>query len=591
MRGSIIQALMRWPKIRFRLADWLRPRDVHVTLFWAGIVGLVAACVSAAFRSGSIQLGELLFGQQGDLLSSASEVATWRRIAVPTLGGLIAGLVLDIGTRWTRGKPPRDFMEAVSIGDGTIHVGPSIVRSLSSLFTVASGGSIGREGAMAQLSTTAASWIGRRTWISRPRLKLLVACGAAAGIAAAYNAPIAGALFVAEIVLGTIAMSSLGPLIFASVVSTVMTRQIYGPEPLYSIPKFELVSPFELIPYLVLGVTLGAMAPAFVRLLRISSKAFSSLPLPLSARLCLGGAIVGALSLQQPEVWGNGYLSVSSMLAGNWAVQTLVIVLVFKLVATLATVGSGAVGGVFTPTLFFGAGAGYLWGTAVHGWFPDWTAHPSAYALVGMGSFLAGTTQAPLMAMLVLFEMTLDYGIVLPLMLACVVAYTTARGIDRPSIYASSLRDGGVDPEEALVLGTIETLVKPKPVTVDRNARFHQIVEAFQAHRHQYLYVVDGDGRFLGAVSLHDVKPFLSDPALADLIIASEIMHEEFKFVEQGASLATALQAFLGQDGERLPVVDGRGGRMLIGSISRTDLMLAISLGANAKTGSLTGTA
>lgn len=571
---------MRLPKLRFRLADSLRPRDVHVTLFWAGIVGLVGACVAVLFRRASVLLGELCFNHQGSLVAAAAEIGPWRRLLVPTLGGLAAGLVLELGMRWTRKTPSHDYMEAVSIGDGTIHLAPSLVRSLSSLFSVASGGSIGREGAMAQLSTTAASWIGRHTWISRPRLKLLVACGAAAGIAAAYNAPIAGALFVAEIVLGTISMSSLGPLIFASVVSTVMVRQIEGPKPLFTIPVFQLVSPLELGPYLLLGALLGALAPGFAQLLRLAGDAFKATSLPLPARMCLGGALVGVLSLQQPEVWGNGFNSISSVLDGQLAAKTVAVICLFKLVSTCSTVGSGAVGGVFTPTLFFGACGGYLWGSAMHAWFPSWTAHPSAYALVGMGSFLAATTQAPLMAMLVLFEMTLDYGIVLPLMLACVVAYTTARGIDPHSIYSNSLKHGGVDPEEALIVGTITSLVKPKPVAVHQNARFQEIVDAFHEHRHQYLYVVDPDGRYLGAVSLHDVKPFLSDPALADLILASEIMHEDFAPLEQDANLAQALQMFLKQEGERLPVVDGNGGRMLIGSVSRTDLMLALSLGA-----------
>jgi CIC family chloride channel protein len=571
---------MRFPQLRFRLADSLRPRDVHVTLFWAGVVGLVGACVSALFRTGTRVLSEFLFGTSTNALAAPTDVETWRRLAVPALGGLAAGLVLQLGSRWTRDKPSRDYMEAVSIGDGTIHVAPTLVRSLSSFLTVASGGSIGREGAMAQLSTTAASWIGRRTWVSRPRLKLMVACGAAAGIAAAYNAPIAGALFVAEIVLGTIAMSSLGPLIFASVVSTVMTRQIIGPQPLFSVRGFEVVTAFEFLPYLALGAALGALAPSFVRLLRGSARLFEATQLPLWSRLFLGGAIVGLISLARTEVWGNGSNSVVAVISGNLPAATLALVLVAKLVGTCATVGSGAVGGVFTPTLFFGAAAGYLFGSAVHGAFPNWTAGPSAYALVGMGAFLAATTQAPLMAMLALFEMTLDYGIVLPLMLACVTAYTVARGIDPQSIYARSLKQGGVAPEEAWIEGTIASLVKPKPVTVGLNARFHDIVEAFHAHRHQYLYVVDPDRRFQGAVSLHDVKPFLSDPALSDLILASEIMHDSFPYVEQDATLAQALQAFLHHDGERLPVVDGRGGRILVGSVSRTDLMLAISLGA-----------
>jgi CIC family chloride channel protein len=214
--------------------------------------------------------------------------------------------------------------------------------------------------------------------------------------------------------------------------------------------------------------------------------------------------------------------------------------------------------------------------------FPTWTASPSAYALVAMGSFLAATTQAPLMAMLMLFDMTRgDYGIVLPLMLCCAMSYVTARGIDPESIYSRSLKDGGVDPEDALIAGTIATLVKPKPFTVERHAPFQRIVDAFHEHRHSYLYVVDEGGRFIGAISLHDVKPFLSDPSLADLIIAEEIMHESFVYVERDATLAAALQAFLRQEGERLPVVDGNNGRRLVGTVSRTDLMLALSLGAH----------
>jgi len=571
---------MRFPKLRFRLAEPLRPRDVHVTLFWAGVVGFVAACVSALFRGSSLAVSELLWGAPGNLVDVAASSSTLRMLLVPTLGGLAAGLLLDYGARRFRGKPSRDFMEAVSIGDGTIHVGPTLVRSASSLFTVASGGSIGREGAMAQLSTTAASWIGRHTWISRPRLKLMVACGAAAGIAAAYNAPIAGALFVAEIVLGTISMSSLGPLIFASVVSTVVTRQIIGPDPLFTIPAFHLVSPFELLPYLMLGGLLGALAPSFVRLLHFSSESFSETQLAFTLRLGIGGAVVGGLSLLRPEVLGNGYSSISSVIAGDFVPTAVGAVLLLKLVATCATVGSGAVGGVFTPTLFFGASAGYLWGSGVHDLFPSWTAAPSAYALVGMGCFLAATTKAPLMAMLILFEMTLDYGIVLPLMLACVAAYTTARGIDTTSIYSSSLKQGGVAPEEALVSGTIETLVKPKPISVRHDSRFQRIVEAFHEHRHNYIYVVDNEGRFMGAVSLHDIKPFLNDAALSGLVIASEVMHEDFGYLDKDATLAQALQVFLKHDAERMPVVDGNGGRMLVGSVSRTDLLLSISLGA-----------
>jgi chloride channel protein, CIC family len=576
---------MRFPKLRFQLAEPLRPGELEITLMWAGLVGLMGAVSSSLFRE-LIHSAQFVFWQRtDDLVLAAEAIPWWQRLLVPTVGGMFAGLAIQAGTRFARGQTSTDFMEAVAIGDGTIRVRPSLVKSTSSLLSVASGGSIGREGAMAQLSTMFASWMGRHAGLSKPRLKLMVACGAAAGIAAAYNAPLAGALFVAEIVLGSISMESLGPLLFASVISTGFTRQFVGAEPLFVIPPFHLVSPLELIPYLVLGVLLGVCAPWFVRLLRASEKAFASLRAPVFVRLALGGAIVGLLSLILPQVFGNGYTTVSQILEGNWAWRALAAVLVFKLVATVATIGSGAVGGVFTPTLFMGAALGYLIGVPVHSVWEGATAEPSAYALVGMGGFLAATTHAPLMAMLMVFEITLDYGIVLPLMLACVVAYYTSRGIDPRSIYSASLKrkEQAEPPEEPALPATIESLVKPDPVTVPEDMRFRDLVETFKQHRHNYLYVTDPDGRFQGAIALHDIKAYLSDAVLRDLIIASELMHPEFPTLERDATMAQALERFLPHDGERLPVIDGHGGHMLVGSISKTDLLLTLSLRSKRK--------
>lgn len=432
---------------------------------------------------------------------------------------------------------------------------------------------------MVQLSSMMSSWLGRHLAISTPRLKLMVACGAAAGIASAYNAPLAGSLFVAEIVLGTIAMESLGPLVLASLVATLTSRQLLGPAPVFSIPAFRLVSPMELFPYLLLGVMLGALAPWFVRLLRVSEHFFANKNAPIAARLALGGAIVGALSVTRPEVWGNGHYSVSEILVGRWMWLPVLYVLVAKLLATAATVGSGAVGGVFTPTLFVGAACGYLAGLPIHTLWPHSTGEASAYALVGMGSFLAATTHAPLMAILMLFEMTLDYGIVLPLMLACVVAYYTSRGIDARSIYSESLqRKEALAPAPVVTQPTVASLVKTRPVVIQESARFNEIVEAFTQHRYNFLYVTDADGRFVGAVSLHDIKAHLNDSGLRHLVIASELMHVDFPFLELDSPLGEALEKFLGHDGERLPVVDGHGGRMLVGTISKSDLLLSLSL-------------
>ncbi len=564
---------------RLRLVEQFRLGDTQRALAWAGLVGFFGALTSVLFRQLAQGAQQLMWGTGGDLAYFADQFHWAQKLAIPALGGLAAGLVIRYGSRLTQGHPSMDFMEAVSLGDGTIRVRPSLVKSSASLLSVASGGSIGREGAMAQLSSMLASWFGRWRKLPKPRLQLLVACGAAAGIASAYNAPLAGAMFVAEIVLGTIAIESLGPLVFASVVSTVTTREILGQAPLFETPAFVLVSPFELGPYLLLGVLLGAAAPWFIRTLRGAEALFMRALPSAPSRLCAGGAIVGLLSLVRPEVWGNGNSQIGAILVGNDALGLIVTVLVFKLAATVACVGSGAVGGVFTPTLFLGASFGALFGTLVKLAFADLSAQPSAYALVGMGAFLAGATHAPLMAILMLFEMTLDYGIVLPLMLACVTAHYTAYAISPNSLYTEKLRrEKEAQPVRDALEATIHSLIRPNPVTVFPASNFEELVEKFVEHRHNYLYVVDAQSRLLGAVALHDIKPHLHRPELARLIIASELMISDFPCVPVDAPLGVALERMLAHDGERLPVVDSERSRVLVGALSKRDVLLTLSL-------------
>ncbi|EGV17121.1 ClcB-like voltage-gated chloride channel protein [Thiocapsa marina] len=419
-----------------------------VFLVLAALAGLLGALVTVVFREGIHGLEWLLVDHSGSLVVMALGLPPWQRLLLPAVGGLVAGLILEqIGGR-LRGRTTTDYMEAVAVGDGWISVRQSLVKSASSLVTVASGGSIGREGAMVQLSAMVASTIGRVAHFPRDRLRLLVAAGAAAGLAAAYNAPIAATLFVAEIVLGSIAIQHIGPLIVAAVIASVTVHDIMGYAPIYEIPAFTLVSDWELGLYLLLGLVAGHMAPIFLGLLGHSHRVFARLPMPLSARMALGGLIVGAISMYEPAVWGNGYSVVNTVLHEPWVWQALLTVMVLKMIATAATHGSGAVGGAFTPTLFVGALLGVLFGTAVHAVLPVGTGPPSAYAVVGMGAMLAATTHAPLMSILMVFEMTMDYEIVLPLMLAVVTAhYTVRRYVDVAPMYAESLlpreADGG----------------------------------------------------------------------------------------------------------------------------------------------------
>lgn len=433
---------IRKPAWARRLRSGLLAENLTVTLCAAGLMGLLGALATVVFREvlGWAQLllggGEIPHG----MVSLARGLDPWQRFLIPAVGGAIAGIVLQSATRWLPRRGAADYMEAISIGRGVIGFRQTVARSLSSIFSIGSGASIGREGPMVQLAAMCSSLTGRYLVLPPRHLRLLVACGATAGITAAYNAPIAGAIFISEIVYGVISSATLVPLAVASVVANIVTRQVLHYDAVFHMPHFEFVSGWEVFNYLGLGVIAGLAAPQFLRFLDVSRAAFRRLPFPLWGRMAAGGLVVGALSVLNPAVWGNGYSVVNSMLHTQWAWQAVAAILLLKTLATAASVGSGALGGVFTPTLFVGAALGALYGTALHGVFPAGSlSAESSYAIVGMGALLAATTHAPLMSVLMIFEMTLSYEVMLPLMLACMTGFVIAQRIRPESVYARSL--------------------------------------------------------------------------------------------------------------------------------------------------------
>ncbi len=427
-------------------ATWLRSRlladNLPATVCAAALMGLLGALATVVFREllGWMQI--LLGGGDAPhgMVSLARGLSPWQRFLMPAAGGAIAGAILQMAAKRLPKRGAADYMEAISVGRGVIGFRQTIARSLSSIFSIGSGASIGREGPMVQLAAMLSSLTGRYLVLPPRHLRLLVACGATAGITSAYNAPIAGALFISEIVYGAIASATLVPLIVSSVVANIVTRQILHYDAVFHMPPFDFVSGWEVFNYLGLGLIAGLAAPQFLRFLDVARGAFGRLPFPLWARMAVGGLAVGALSVVNPAVWGNGYSVVNSMLHTQWAWQAVATILLLKTLATAASVGSGAVGGVFTPTLFVGAALGALYGTGLQALFPagDLSA-VSSYAIVGMGALLAATTYAPLMSILMIFEMTLSYEVMLPLMLACVTGYVIAHRIRPDSVYAKSL--------------------------------------------------------------------------------------------------------------------------------------------------------
>ncbi|WP_086971628.1 ClcB-like voltage-gated chloride channel protein [Caballeronia glebae] len=561
-------------KLRTRAQRVFRLSDSHTMLVWAVVVGVAGAFATSVFREG-IELLQRLLGNDSEGLVALARGLPWPvRVLLPAAGGLIAGFCLLIARKHASKNSSTDYMEAVTIGDGVVPVWQSLWRSVSSLITISSGGSIGREGSMVQLAALVSSLVGRWVHFDPPRLRLLVACGAAAGITSAYNAPIAGAFFVTELVLGSMAMESFGPIVVSSVVANITMREFAGYKPPYEMPVFPTVTGIEVLLFVVLGLLCGVLAPYFLRLLAASKKRFSTLPLPLPVRLALGGLIVGIISIRWPEVWGNGYEVVNSLLHEQWTWTALLTVLVFKIIATAATAGSGAVGGIFTPTLFVGAVLGCLFGIGAHTIWPDSTSAPFAYAMVGMGAFLAAATHAPLMAILMIFEMTLSYQVMLPLMVSCVIAYFIARTSEQTSMYEVTLRRNREEKERLRLAATqMRELVKPADTVVPLSANVKDMTRVFLEYPVKYLYVVDEAGRFQGVVALKNITSDLLDDKGCESKTAAHYLQPEFDVLTPDMSLGEALQHFLAFQGERLPVIEKKTQPLLLGVVYKTSLL------------------
>ena len=560
--------------LRASVARGLHWSDDHAMLLWAALAGLVGASATIAFREGISGLQWLMVGKNVSLVDMARGLDWPLRIAIPTLGGVAAGLLLAWARRTDTGEARPDYMEAIAIGDGRIPVRQSLLRSLSSMCTIASGGSIGREGSMIQLAALCSSLTGQWLRFDPARLRLLVACGAAAGITSAYNAPIAGAVFVTEIVLGSIAMHSFGPILVASVTANIMMRELAGYAPPYAMPVFPAVSGAEIILFIGLGILAGVLAPRLLQLLELARRLFGRSKLPLPARLGAGGLLVGLLSLHMPEIWGNGYEVVNSLLHNPWPWTMLLAVLVLKVAATAMTVGSGAIGGIFTPTLFFGAVVGCLFGQLAQALWPAATSAPFAYAIVGMGAFLAAATSAPLMAILMIFEMTLSYEVMLPLILCCVVSYFVARSVDEQSMYEITIRRNRAEQErlrlKAIRLGELS---QPAVTVMPLEATIASLMQVFVDHPVKYIYIVDAAQRYCGVVALKDISSDLLSGSGQPDKTAADFVCQEIKPLTPDMSLGSALEHFMMHQGERLPVVRALDDPVLLGAVHKTSLL------------------
>ena len=568
--------------LRIREKLYFSEEAFHLVL--AGGVGVIGGLVNLFFYYATESVKALFLRNPGEPAEVAEMMAGWQRVVTPTLGGLCAGLVLYWGLRLAGPLRSSNLLEVVVAGDGRLPFRNGLIKFLSSLVTIGSGGSIGREGGITQLSATLASKWGQLAKWQPYRLRLLVGCGAAAGISAAYNAPISGAVFAALIVLGNFSMNLFAPLVFASVVATMVSRSFFGITPWYTVPEFKFTSVTQLPWFLLLGIITGAMGSAFLKLLNQAEEAFKRLTLPIYVRLAIGGLVVGLMALQFPGVWGNGYFITNKVLLGNYpdgakGLQFLAGLFLAKLIATLATVGSGAVGGVFTPTLFLGAGLGAISALALHEIHLAADLPVATFAVVGMGSMLSATTRSPLLAMIMIFEISLDYSLMPPLMLACVVSFLVARRLHPESIYTEPLRRKGVSvaqdatTSEAATERTVSDLMRAPVPPVRETATLREIANRFLTSANNFLPVVDAKGQLLGVVALQDLKEYLGSDSEVLGVIAYDVMRAPPACVTPNQRLLEVLPVVLASEQRNIPVVNTLKENRLVGALGRAQVL------------------
>jgi CIC family chloride channel protein len=503
----------------------------------------------------------------------------WFVVAAPVVGGLIYGPLVSRFAPEARGHGVPEVMFAVNRLGGRMRPQVPIVKSLASAVCIGSGGSVGREGPIVQIGSALGSVLGQAVRVSESQLRLLVACGAAGGIAATFNAPIAGVFFSLELILRNFETRSFGLVVLSSVTADAIGRAAFGSHPFLALPGFSFSSPVELILYAGLGVLASGVGLGFVRVLYAGEDVADRIWRgPDWLRPAVGGVLLGVLLLVVPEMYGVGYPVLEHAVAGHYVIAALIGLLAAKVLATSLTMWIGGSGGVFAPSLFMGAMLGSAYGAIAHDALPHLAAAAGAYGLVGMGAVFAAAARAPITAVLIIFELTGDYRVILPIMIAVVVATALANAATGDTIYTLKLRRRGIDigapePSSLMALVTVGEALDKLPRPLDADQPLREVLDRFAAERTNALPVIGADGTFLGVVSAGDVEQALASSS-SDTT-AGTLVHETPELrVDQ--TLEEAVWRLGSTDDEGLPVL-GQDGEHVVGWLTHRQLLRAYS--------------
>jgi CIC family chloride channel protein len=555
-------------------------RSEHLSLILVGVaIGVVVGLFAVGFTEliALVREATPLPAEGAGFSETVAGVPWYWILIVPAVGGLLIGPIVFLFAKEARGHGVPEVMEAMILRRGRIRPRVVLAKVVASALTIGTGGSVGREGPMIQVGSAVGSVGGQMFGMSDRRIRTLLAAGAAAGIAATFNAPIAGVLFAVEIILGEMEIRSFSPIIIAAVIATVVGHGIYGNVPLLEAEaSYRFVSPWELPIYAVLGILSAGAALLFIEVLHRSEQLFENrIRIPGWLKPAIGGLLLGGVALLAPQVLGVGYEAMEGAIRGEMVLSVLLLLVLLKVLATSFSLGSGASGGVFAPSLFMGAMVGGAVGFVAHALFPSVTAPVGAYALVGMGGVVAGATHAPMTAILILYEMTRDYQIILPLMITCILASLIARNVRGDSIYTIKLSQRGLMVRQGREVGVLRTLRVQDAMEKDfevfpESLSYRELLSAMVASEHQVFPVTATDGDYHGGIVLDDCKAVLLEPGLEDVVVARDLARDELPVLTPEANLEQALDVFDTTGLAEIPVVEGD---RLVGLIRERDAL------------------
>lgn len=560
--------------VRLRV-ERLQPSESVIFGALAVLVGLASAAGVWLFKWLIDQVHWLAFEKLGLALQP---LGGWTVLLLPGLGGLLVGLLLHFWIGQERHHGVAGIMEAVALAGGRLRYQRVPAKAIAAAISIGSGASVGPEDPSVQIGANLGSMFGQKLHLSEERLRALVAAGAASGIAAAFNAPIAGVFFALEIILGEISGSALGIVVLSSVTSAVFTQAVSGPEPAFQVPAYAFNSAWELPIYLGLGLLSGPVAALYVRLLYLAQDLFQRwIKLPRWARPILAGLLVGLVGIGLPQVFGVGYETIEKILLGeNLGLALLLALMVAKLVLTPLSIAGGFPGGVLAPSLFIGATLGGAFGQAASLLFPSLAINPAAFAMVGMSALLAGAVHAPLTAILLLFEMTHDYRIILPLMFAVVVSLLLSQRLQRDSVYTLGLARKGIRLDRGRDVDVLETVtvgevMQAAPFTLPASDSLATASEKLLATRHHGVPVLDAEGHLAGIFTLQDLDRNQPETWAVRTVGEACTRHPILAYPDE--TIGAALRRMSTRDIGRLPVVARDDPRRLVGLLRRSDLV------------------